>query len=87
MRLKATFTIYQEDGKFPSKAFRTGKRGWRWRLTAANGSIIADSGEAYATKASAKRAVERLILLLMAVSDAGADVIRIAVNEPDEPKP
>ena len=31
--------------------------GWRWRLKAANGRIIADSGEAYTRKRDADRAV------------------------------
>jgi len=31
---------------------------WRWCLKAANGRIIADSGEAYSTKSNCRRAVE-----------------------------
>lgn len=31
---------------------------WRWRLVAENGNIIADSGEGYASKSNAKRAIE-----------------------------
>lgn len=34
--------------------------GWRWRLKATNGEIVADSAEAYASKWNAKRAVRRL---------------------------
>jgi uncharacterized protein YegP (UPF0339 family) len=34
---------------------------WRWRLLAANNRIIADSGEGYASKANALRAVKRVI--------------------------
>lgn len=30
---------------------------WRWRLKAANGRIIADSGEGYANKADALHAI------------------------------
>jgi uncharacterized protein YegP (UPF0339 family) len=30
---------------------------WRWTLIARNGRIVADSGEAYPTKAHVKRAV------------------------------
>lgn len=37
------------------------KDGWRWRLIASNGRIIADSGEAYTRKGSADAAVERTI--------------------------
>lgn len=36
------------------------KDGWRWRLVAGNGKIIADSGEAYASKRNAKRAVRSI---------------------------
>lgn len=31
---------------------------WRWRLVAANGNIIADSGEGYSTKQGAQRGIE-----------------------------
>ena len=34
--------------------------GWRWRLIASNGRIMADSGEAYTSKSSAVRALDRL---------------------------
>ena len=30
---------------------------WRWRLVAANGNIIADSGEGYTSKQGAKRGI------------------------------
>lgn len=30
---------------------------WRWRLVAANGNIVADSGEGYASKQGAKRGI------------------------------
>jgi len=36
------------------------KDGWRWRLTAANGKIIADSGEAYIRRYDAKIAANCL---------------------------
>jgi uncharacterized protein YegP (UPF0339 family) len=36
------------------------KDGWRWRIIATNGKIIAESGEAYSTKSNAKRAAHRL---------------------------
>lgn len=32
---------------------------WRWRLVAANGKIVADSGEGYDTKGNALRGFER----------------------------
>ncbi|MFB6194540.1 MAG: HVO_2922 family protein [Haloplanus sp.] len=31
---------------------------WRWRLVAANGNIIADSGQGYASKAGARDAIQ-----------------------------
>jgi uncharacterized protein YegP (UPF0339 family) len=34
--------------------------GWRWRLVAANGRIIADSGEAYTRRYDAARAITRV---------------------------
>lgn len=37
------------------------KDGWRWRLIAANGRIIADSGEAYARKSGVERAITTTI--------------------------
>jgi uncharacterized protein YegP (UPF0339 family) len=37
--------------------FQDRDRQWRWTLFARNGRIVADSGEAYVSKAHAKRAV------------------------------
>ena len=36
--------------------FKSADAQWRWHLKAANNHIIATSGEAFATKANAKRA-------------------------------
>lgn len=47
MPSKATFELYRD---------RAGE--WRWRLVAANGNIIADSGEGYRSKQGAKRGIE-----------------------------
>lgn len=33
---------------------------WRWRLRAANGRIVADSAEGYASKRNARRAITSL---------------------------
>lgn len=33
-------------------AYRDHQQQWRWRLYAANNQIVADSGEAYSTKAA-----------------------------------
>jgi hypothetical protein len=38
--------------------FRDRAEEWRWRLVVANGNIIADSGEGYASKQGAKRGIE-----------------------------
>lgn len=37
---------------------------WRWRLQERNGRIVADSGEGYTRKAGAKRAAERMQVLV-----------------------
>lgn len=37
------------------------KDGFRWKLVAVNGRIIADSGEAYTTKSSIRRAVDTVL--------------------------
>ena len=39
------------------------KKGWRWRLKARNGRIIADSGEAYKSRAHALRMVAKMLTL------------------------
>lgn len=36
------------------------KDGWRWRLLASNKRIVADGGEAYASRGNALRAAHRL---------------------------
>lgn len=41
------FHIYKDD-----------KGEWRWRLKAANGKILADSGEGYSTKQSCTEAID-----------------------------
>ncbi|WP_049947730.1 HVO_2922 family protein [Candidatus Halobonum tyrrellensis] len=46
MSSKATFELYRDRAEE-----------WRWRLVAANGNIIADSGEGYRSKQGAKRGI------------------------------
>ena len=41
-----TFHVYQDAAL-----------GWRWRLVAANGRIVADSGEAYTREHDVRRAI------------------------------
>ena len=38
--------------------YRDGRSEWRWRLRAANGRIVADSGEGYRRRASLLRGIE-----------------------------
>ena len=45
--MTATFELYEDSG---------GQ--YRWRLRHANGNIIADSGEGYASKQKAKQGIE-----------------------------
>mgnify|MGYP000548428266 CR=1 FL=1 len=40
------------------EVYRDNADEWRWRLVVANGNIIADSGEGYASKQGAKRGIE-----------------------------
>ncbi len=42
--------------------FRKAKDGWRWRVQAANGRIVAESGEAYTRKRDAERGYEKFVL-------------------------
>jgi len=44
--------------------YRDAKREWRWRLRAANGRIVADSGEGYRRRTAAYEAVHRLKSIL-----------------------
>lgn len=44
--------------------WRKARDGFRWRLLAANGLIIAESGEAYSRKANVLRAIDRFIELM-----------------------
>lgn len=41
--------------------YRDTEGDWRWRLVAANGRIIADSAEGYATRFGAVRAARSLV--------------------------
>jgi uncharacterized protein YegP (UPF0339 family) len=53
--------------------------GHRWRMQAPNGKIVADSGEAYASKRSAERAAAKLIgAPLMLIT--GKDPVKIAAK-------
>lgn len=50
MPRKPTFELYQDNA---------GE--WRWRLVATNGNIIADSGEGYDRKATARNGLESVM--------------------------
>lgn len=51
------------------------KDGWRWRLAARNGRIVADSAESYSRRGDACRAADRVagarLVMLGAVGVAG----------------
>ena len=42
------------------RVFEDGAGEWRWHLRSANGRVVADSGEGYATKRGVRRAIDRL---------------------------
>jgi len=46
------------------EVYRDASRDWRWRLKAANGRIVADSGEGYRRKSSMIRGIECTRVLL-----------------------
>ena len=48
--------------------------GWRWRLRAANGNIVADSAEAYVHRADCERGIE------LAKSCASAPVVDMSAK-------
>lgn len=52
------FQVYHEGEPWD------GSKGYRWRLVARNGRIIADSGEAYSTRGNAHKACHRLVMAL-----------------------
>ena len=61
----ATFTVYEAQD------------GWRWRLTANNGRIIADCGEAYESERNAVRAARRTKELAPGAPVRGVDGTRL----------
>jgi len=44
--------------------YRDARREWRWRLKASNGRIMADGGEGYRRRASARHAAARVRTIL-----------------------
>lgn len=54
MKTAYVLNVYQ-DSKFE----------WRWRLTSANGNILADSAEGYDSRSNAIRAARRLAFVAM----------------------
>ena len=55
MSTKARFQVYPETNHIIER--KSGR--WRWRFIAANGKIMADGGEAYASASNARRAIKR----------------------------
>ena len=48
--------------------------GWRWRLRAHNGKVVADGSEAYASKGNARRGFERVALVIY---DGHYDIVEV----------
>lgn len=51
--------------RFPCLEIYRAKDGWRWRLKAANGTTIADGGEAYSRKPNPKTLRAKVFTALM----------------------
>lgn len=64
MKRSARMDIYQD---------RAG--GWRWRLVAQNGNIIADSGQAYRSRRNATDAVRMVSQVSIVMAETG-EVLR-----------
>lgn len=60
------------------EVFRDSRGDWRWRLVAGNGRVIADSGEGYASKFNAKRAINTFVDEIRAMDLSGAQVTEVA---------
>lgn len=43
--------------------------GWRWRIMADNNKIVADSGEAYVSRANAERAAKSLTTATLEIEE------------------
>lgn len=48
------------NGKYGFEQYEDGRGEWRWRLVAANGRLIAESGEGYASRSNLRRALRKL---------------------------
>lgn len=62
---EARFVVYQA------------KDGWRWRLSAANGRIIADSAEAYTRKRDAVRALDIVVHTVRLLAVQSEEVVSV----------
>lgn len=54
-------TLSGQGSRLTFELYRDTRRQFRWRLKAANGRIIAVSGENYTTKANCRAAIDRII--------------------------
>jgi hypothetical protein len=52
-----------------------GADGWRWRLRAPNGNIVADSGESYRRISGAQRGFRALVTAIYALPDSVTKVV------------
>lgn len=60
--------MYQDHGE-----------GWRWRLRASNGRIVADSAEGYVTKPGVRRAIANFVKYL---AEPDVPVVFVFVSDP-----
>jgi uncharacterized protein YegP (UPF0339 family) len=68
------------------KVYRDRAGEWRWRLRAANGRIVADSGEGYSSRTNAERAVQTFRALVETAQVRVAPPRRIVRPKP-QPAP
>lgn len=55
--------------------YRDKKKGWRWRVRARNGKVVADCAESYKTRRAAMRGIW-LVLSVVEVQDANGNPLK-----------
>ena len=64
-----------QDGKLKFEIYQDTAKEYRWRLKAANGAVLATSGQGYKAKADCQKGVERI------KEQAGSDKVSFEVYE------
>lgn len=68
--------------KTPQLQFHKAKDGWRWRLRARNGRIVAESGEAYSNRRKLRRGLNTTLTAIH-----WAEIVTLPITQaPDKPK-